>query len=273
VFERFNLNLPPEEYARMMQKFDHDGSGSMNYQEFLTEFGQEFLGKDTTDIDWGANRRSERAELALEKNRQEVAKVANDIAGTRSFVPVLLEACAAQSEATRRRLESSAAWHQHSNAKAGKWWERPPQTGRPTTDMRHAQPPPTATRRMASAAPTQCLKQLGRSPRSPRGHAEQDAYGPVSITDQLPLPTTRAGLLLRRQFVPSAQPPSGTPRSEGGSGTAARILSPRPPPTASKEVDGNQLPRAASPPPATAPTTAATASAPGSPRPGTFLCR
>ena len=55
VFERFNLPLDDEEFGKVMCNFDKDGDGSIEYGEFLKEFGNAFLGGDQLGVQWGKN--------------------------------------------------------------------------------------------------------------------------------------------------------------------------------------------------------------------------
>merc|ERR1712159_645642 len=44
VLENFNICLAPSEMKKLIHKFDLDHSGGVDYQEFLTAFGQEWKG-------------------------------------------------------------------------------------------------------------------------------------------------------------------------------------------------------------------------------------
>ena len=142
-----------------MAKFDDNGDGGINYHEFLQTFGEEFLGGDKTDVQWGSNNRSPRAEVALNRNRQLIEAERGWHA--KAFTPMLQDAVAAQQERTRYPPPSQA----------GCWWENPP--GRITS----AAPPPSA-RRLGGCARLQ--------------------NGPVSAAEQLALPGTTVGILQRR---------------------------------------------------------------------------
>ena len=165
VFEKFHIRLPDDEYRAMMEKFDDNGDGGINYHEFLRTFGEEFLGGDKTDVQWGSNNRSPRAEVALNRNRQLME--AERGWDSKAFMPMLHDAAAAQQERTLYPPPTQA----------GCWWESPPRL-------------PSRFGRITSAAPPPTARRLG-------GYARLQ-NGPVSAAEQLALPGTTVGILQRR---------------------------------------------------------------------------